>query len=44
MSIRKHLAKADKGRIGAFEELVIRLQCKISKTWKALETSQSSDQ
>ncbi len=35
--------KADKGWIGAFEELVIRVQCKISNTGKALETGQSSD-
>jgi hypothetical protein len=42
--IRKHPAKADKGQIGAFEELVILPQCKIAKTGKALETSQSSNQ
>ncbi len=41
--IRKHLAKTDKGRIGAFEELAIRVQCTIPKTGKALETSQSSE-
>jgi len=35
---------ADKGRNGAFEEIVIRVQCKIPKTGKALETSKSSDQ
>jgi len=35
---------ADKGQSGAFEEIVIRLPCKISKTVKALETSKSSDQ
>ncbi len=35
---------ADKGRSGAFEEIVIRLQYKISITGKALETSESSGQ
>lgn len=35
---------ADKGRSGAFEEIVIRVQCKISKAGKALETNKSSDQ
>lgn len=34
--------KACKGRSGASEELVIRVQCKISKTRKVLETSKSS--
>jgi hypothetical protein len=42
--IRKHLTKVYKDRIGAFEELVIRHQCKILKTGKALETNQSSCQ
>jgi len=35
---------AHKGRNGAFEEFVIRLQCKIPKTGNALETSESSGQ
>ncbi len=32
------------GRNGAFEEIVIRIQCKILKAGKALETGKSSDQ
>jgi len=44
LRVRKLLVMADQGRSGALEEIVIRLQCKISKTGKALETSKSSDQ
>jgi len=44
VSIRQLLVMADKGWSGAFEEIVIRLSSKISKTGKALEASESSDQ
>jgi len=42
--IRKLLSTADKGRSGAFEEIVTQLHCKIPETGKALETSKSPDQ
>ncbi len=42
--IRTLLVMADNGRSGAFEEMVIRLQCTIPNAGKALETGKSSDQ
>jgi len=42
--IRKPTVMADKGTNGAFEEIVIRLHCKISKTGKTFETGRTSDQ
>jgi hypothetical protein len=44
VSIWKLPVRGDKGRSGAFEEIVIRFQCTISKTGKALEANTNSDQ